>query len=49
MHAGAGGTFTDSVPVLAAGGALIAGACAAAGHRLLTRLRPRPRGGDGTL
>ncbi|MEU3894982.1 hypothetical protein [Streptomyces sp. NPDC045251] len=42
VHAGAGGTFTDSVPALAAGGLLIAGAGAAAAHRLL---RFRPRGG----
>ncbi|MFE0822741.1 hypothetical protein ACFW4M_02315 [Streptomyces sp. NPDC058794] len=40
VHAGAGGTFTDSVPALAAGGLLIAGAGAAAAHRLL-RFRPR--------
>ncbi|OSC50521.1 hypothetical protein B5181_40170, partial [Streptomyces sp. 4F] len=40
VHAGAGGTFTDSVPALVAGGVLIAGACGAAAHRLL-RLRLR--------
>lgn len=44
VHAGAGGTFTDSVPALAAGGLLIAGAGAAAAHRLL---RFRPRGDAG--
>ncbi|MFH9602996.1 hypothetical protein ACH4MK_20190 [Streptomyces rochei] len=44
VHAGAGGTFTDSVPALAAGGVLIAAACGAAAHRLL---RSRPRGEAG--
>ncbi|RSN61880.1 hypothetical protein DMH12_07015 [Streptomyces sp. WAC 04229] len=39
VRAGAGGTFSDSVPALAAGGVLIAGACAAAAHRLRLRLR----------
>ncbi|MFC8065989.1 hypothetical protein [Streptomyces sp. NPDC057293] len=39
VRAGAGGTFGDSVPALAAGGVLIAGACAAAAHRLRLRLR----------
>jgi hypothetical protein len=34
VHAGAGGSFTDSVPALVAGGLLIAGALGAAGHRL---------------
>ncbi|MFJ2946545.1 hypothetical protein ACIO8H_02700 [Streptomyces sp. NPDC087226] len=34
VHAGGGGTFTDSVPALAAGGLLIAGAFGAAAHRL---------------
>ncbi|MFC9163212.1 hypothetical protein ACFTZ8_20565 [Streptomyces fungicidicus] len=34
VHAGAGGAFTDSVPALAAGGLLIAGAFGAAAHRL---------------
>jgi hypothetical protein len=34
VHAGTGGTFTDSVPALVAGGVLIAGAFAAAAHRL---------------
>ncbi len=33
-HAGAGGTFTDSVPALAAGGVLIAGAFGGAVYRL---------------
>ncbi|MFC8820807.1 hypothetical protein [Streptomyces rochei] len=44
VHAGAGGTFTDSVPALAAGGVLIAASCGAAAHRLL---RSRPRGEAG--
>ncbi|WP_217253981.1 hypothetical protein [Streptomyces sp. AC602_WCS936] len=44
VHAGEGGTFTDSVPALAAGGLLIAGAGAAAAHRLL---RFRSRGDAG--
>ncbi|MFI7346204.1 hypothetical protein ACIBSR_08020 [Streptomyces sp. NPDC049936] len=39
VRAGTGGTFSDSVPALAAGGVLIAGACAAAAHRLRLRLR----------
>ncbi|MFF1274782.1 hypothetical protein ACFVZC_15390 [Streptomyces marokkonensis] len=34
VHAGEGGAFTDSVPALAAGGLLIAGAFGAAAHRL---------------
>ncbi|MFI8089589.1 hypothetical protein ACIF9R_14910 [Streptomyces sp. NPDC086080] len=34
VHAGGGGAFTDSVPALAAGGLLIAGAVGAAAHRL---------------
>ncbi|WP_030219731.1 hypothetical protein [Streptomyces sp. NRRL WC-3626] len=34
VHAGGGGAFTDSVPALAAGGLLIAGAFGAAAHRL---------------
>ncbi|OSP39009.1 hypothetical protein B7767_34035 [Streptomyces sp. 13-12-16] len=34
VHAGAGGAFTDSVPALAAGGLLIAGAFGAAAHRV---------------
>ncbi|MEW1868072.1 hypothetical protein AB0420_07800 [Streptomyces caelestis] len=34
VHAGGGGAFTDSVPALVAGGLLIAGACAAAAHRV---------------
>ncbi|MGW0947342.1 hypothetical protein ACWD4O_32990 [Streptomyces sp. NPDC002623] len=37
VRAGAGGAFTDSVPALAAGGLLIAGALAAAVHRLRRR------------
>ncbi|MEU1292732.1 hypothetical protein ABZ439_09900 [Streptomyces sp. NPDC005840] len=37
VQAGAGGTFTDSVPALVAGGVLIAGAFAAAAHRLHRR------------
>ncbi|MEU4657350.1 hypothetical protein AB0G32_26005 [Streptomyces sp. NPDC023723] len=45
VHAGTGGTFTDSVPALVAGGVLIAGACAAAAHRL--RPRRRRTTGDG--
>ncbi|MFD4258578.1 hypothetical protein ACFWR9_13315 [Streptomyces sp. NPDC058534] len=39
VRAGAGGTFSDSVPALVTGGVLIAGACAAAAHRLRLRLR----------
>jgi hypothetical protein len=39
VHAGSGGTFTDSVPALVAGGLLIAGAFGAAVHRLLRRDR----------
>ncbi|MFJ6071797.1 hypothetical protein ACIQFU_13305 [Streptomyces sp. NPDC093065] len=39
VQAGAGGSFGDSVPALVAGGLLIAGACAAAAHRLRLRLR----------
>jgi hypothetical protein len=34
VHAGEGGAFTDSVPALAAGGLLIAGAFGAAVHRV---------------
>ena len=34
VHPGGGGAFTDSVPALAAGGLLIAGAFGAAAHRL---------------
>ncbi|MFC8425570.1 hypothetical protein ACFUN7_32835 [Streptomyces sp. NPDC057236] len=34
VHAGAGGAFTDSVPALAVGGLLIAGAFGAAAHRV---------------
>jgi len=37
VKAGAGGTFTDSVPALVAGGLFIVGAFAAAGHRLWRR------------
>ncbi|WP_405551789.1 hypothetical protein [Streptomyces sp. NBC_01171] len=43
VQAGAGGTFTDSVPALAAGGALIAAAAAGAGYRLYGRRRPDGR------
>ncbi|MEJ1199148.1 MULTISPECIES: hypothetical protein [unclassified Streptomyces] len=39
VRAGAGGSFTDSMPALVAGGALIAGAFGAAAHRLRLRLR----------
>ncbi|MEU1053877.1 hypothetical protein ABZ397_15150 [Streptomyces sp. NPDC005876] len=42
VHAGQGGAFTDSVPALVAGGVLIAGALAAAAHRL--RFRDRAAG-----
>ncbi|MEV7684388.1 hypothetical protein ACFW1F_01075 [Streptomyces bungoensis] len=42
VQAGQGGAFTDSVPALAAGGALIAAACGGAGYRLYGR-RPRAR------
>ncbi|MEU9339442.1 hypothetical protein AB0D49_40935 [Streptomyces sp. NPDC048290] len=38
VHAGSGGTFTDSVPALVAGGLLIAGACTGAAYRLRHRL-----------
>ncbi|MFB7506531.1 hypothetical protein [Streptomyces broussonetiae] len=34
VRAGQGGSFTDSVPALVAGGILVATACAGAGHRL---------------
>ncbi|MFF5367548.1 hypothetical protein [Streptomyces sp. NPDC013187] len=37
VRAGDGGAFTDSVPALVAGGALIAGAFGAAAHRLRNR------------
>ncbi|MER8012255.1 hypothetical protein [Streptomyces sp. NPDC094149] len=37
VRAGEGGTFTDSVPALVAGGVLIAGALGAAAHRLRHR------------
>lgn len=43
VHAGTGGGFTDSVPALAAGGLLIAGALGAAAHRLY-RDRTAPTG-----
>ncbi|MYV41864.1 hypothetical protein GT030_24100 [Streptomyces sp. SID1328] len=43
VQAGAGGTFSDSVPALAAGGALIAAAAAGAGYRLYRRRRPAGR------
>ncbi|MDT0613144.1 hypothetical protein [Streptomyces lancefieldiae] len=39
VRAGVGGSFSDSVPALVAGGVLIAGACGAAAHRLRLRLR----------
>jgi hypothetical protein len=39
VHAGGGGSFTDSVPAMAAGGLLIAGALGAAVHRLRRRDR----------
>ncbi|MEU5523740.1 hypothetical protein ABZ759_24555 [Streptomyces sp. NPDC047860] len=41
VHAGGGGAFTDSVPALAAGGLLIAGAFGAAAHRLYRDRTPR--------
>ncbi|MGW0586135.1 hypothetical protein ACWD25_62175, partial [Streptomyces sp. NPDC002920] len=37
VRAGSGGSFSDSVPALVAGGLLIAGALGAAGHRLWRR------------
>ncbi|MGC4997244.1 MULTISPECIES: hypothetical protein [unclassified Streptomyces] len=43
VQAGAGGTFTDSVPALAAGGTLIAAAAAGAGYRLYGRRRAAGR------
>ncbi|MFB7775807.1 hypothetical protein [Streptomyces bauhiniae] len=43
VQAGAGGTFSDSVPALAAGGALIAASAAGAGYRLYGRRRPAGR------
>ncbi|MFF8102770.1 hypothetical protein ACF07S_23995 [Streptomyces sp. NPDC016640] len=46
VHAGEGGVFTDSVPALAAGGLLIAGALGAAAHRLY-RDRDRAARTDG--
>ncbi|MGW7526130.1 hypothetical protein [Streptomyces sp. NPDC054783] len=39
VEAGAGGSFTDSVPALAAGAALMAAACGGAGYRLYGRWR----------
>ncbi|SOE08047.1 hypothetical protein [Streptomyces sp. Ag109_G2-15] len=39
VEAGAGGSFSDSVPALVAGGVLIATACAGAGYRLCGRRR----------
>ncbi|MFG3206300.1 hypothetical protein [Streptomyces sp. NPDC048192] len=39
VEAGAGGSFTASVPALAAGATLIAAACGGAGYRLYGRLR----------
>lgn len=42
VHAGEGGAFTDSVPLLVAGGVLIAGAAGGAVYRLR---RGRPTGG----
>ncbi|MDW8805734.1 hypothetical protein P1P68_13300 [Streptomyces scabiei] len=42
VHAGGGGAFTDSVPALAAGGLLVAGALGAAVHRLRRRDRGTP-------
>jgi hypothetical protein len=39
VHAGEGGSFTDSAPALVAGGLLIAGALGAAVHRLYGRRR----------
>jgi hypothetical protein len=44
VEAGAGGAFTDSVPLQVAGGLLIAGAAVAAGHRVRQRFSPS-RGG----
>ncbi|MFI9819687.1 hypothetical protein ACIHFC_04290 [Streptomyces sp. NPDC052013] len=44
VHAGGGGSFTDSVPALAAGGLLIAGAFGAAAHRLYRRKDSRTHG-----
>ncbi|MEU6096357.1 hypothetical protein [Streptomyces sp. NPDC047079] len=43
MHAGQGGTFTESVPVLVIGGLLTTGALAAA----VRRIRPRASAGTG--
>ncbi|WEP00507.1 hypothetical protein A6P39_010235 [Streptomyces sp. FXJ1.172] len=47
VEAGQGGSFTDSVPALVAGGILVATACAGAGYRLRGHLRTtahRPAG-----
>ncbi|MEU9589185.1 hypothetical protein AB0D84_05545 [Streptomyces sp. NPDC048193] len=43
VQAGTGGSFTDSVPALAAGGVLIAGAFGGAAYRLRLRLRGESR------
>ncbi|MFD8274634.1 hypothetical protein [Streptomyces flaveolus] len=43
VQAGTGGSFTDSVPALAAGGLLIAGAFGGAAYRLRLRLRGESR------
>ncbi|MDX3530915.1 hypothetical protein P1P75_32040, partial [Streptomyces sp. ID05-39B] len=43
VRAGTGGTFTDSVPALAAGALLIVGAVGAAVHRLRRRDRTAGR------
>ncbi|WP_369393101.1 hypothetical protein AB5J72_40195 [Streptomyces sp. CG1] len=39
VEAGGGGSFTDSVPALAAGAACMAAACGGAGYRLYGRRR----------
>ncbi|MCT7353652.1 hypothetical protein N4P33_15950 [Streptomyces sp. 15-116A] len=44
VQAGGGGSFTDSVPALAAGGLLIAGAFGAAAHRIYRRREDRTHG-----
>ncbi|WP_432056358.1 hypothetical protein [Streptomyces sp. bgisy022] len=44
VHAGDGGAFTDSVPALAAGGLLIAGAFGAAAHRVYRDRTAREEG-----
>ncbi|MEU9924781.1 hypothetical protein AB0H51_26425 [Streptomyces griseoluteus] len=43
VQAGAGGTFSDSVPALTAGAVLIAAAAGGAGYRLYGRRRPAGR------